>query len=595
MMENSNYIFMDNFYNYHISEGSDNLLTTFIQQLLSQIKHRNYIDLTYFLQHEQTIQKITEFSYDILVALTSVLNLQITNQDKQVVVNCNKVLQTVACYCKPSELFLFLLEQMDMTTSDQCFYSLLTPLKICLFRCQNPVLVFDMCVDNIKKFMHKLSLPMYKEDNDLYDTMLERIMILHIKILHFIEDLFNHFHLLFRYNNIKFKDRTKYFILNLLLSKFGKPLCFANFDRKICHLMYKNILRYLIFVKSDIIYFFRFINYGTLYKYYISLTETSYINNIENNKLECDSVDNLSLCNFYWTIFSKILIVKIPQVYSPYYIAYCCINLSNYLMVYEENKVIIMKAFDVLQYALNIFKEFMIPIEELELPIHNELIKNLTNFIVHDNFIEFKSLAINNLSKYIHAFNNDAKYIIIKKFISLNYHTKIISLIVSIVKDVIVDSLKPEEGQEVTEKNCLFVKNLEVLLSRICICKSDIDISLLKTSDEIIVILNFILFLIIKKKNEKISQKKFLQKSQYNFLKYIKKAVKIQKNEWILQLESLSNCDNKMIYIENKLLFEDAHYMTLYKNINSCNQALNILLLIENILCRIEEVSGVEF
>jgi hypothetical protein len=571
-----------NFYSYLTSNTK--YPTLFNQQLMSCIKRENHIDLIKFLNQPDCINIIKQFSYEVLSSIVSIMHSKNNIQNKNLNSCCKKVLHYLVIYCEPSELILYLIEQMELSNIDDCFFSLLNPLEMCLFKCKNPILVIDMCIDNIKNFLLHLPLP-DDEDKNKTNIMLERIILSYINISKFVDNLLQDLQLLSSNINSHIQTKIKYSILDLMISLFDKPMSFINLNCDNYKLLFQKLIRNISSIQYDIIYFFRLINHGNIRKYCTSSKKTKFCSNSE----EIDTflnLNDLAFCNFYWTVLYEVLDVWIPQIYNPYYIAYNCINISNYLMLYKEEKnITVIKGLDLMYYVLNIIKRFLIPFEDLDLLIHHELIKNLTHYIIYGNSSKIKKYALNNFIKYVNSFSNKAKYSIINKLISLDYHSKIKGFIIGITKNIVSDSLNSKKN---SHQNEMFAgKNLQLIISNICILKNGSNTDLLEISDQIIVILNFILFLIIRDKNNS-GIINFFKKTNYSFLRSVQNAVETQKNQYIFRLDCIIKHKDIIIYNEKRdLFFEEFGLIPFEQKIQIYSQAVNTLLLIENILCRI--------
>ncbi|XP_011496164.1 PREDICTED: uncharacterized protein LOC105360863 [Ceratosolen solmsi marchali] len=104
---------------------------------------------------------------------------------------CEKVLHYLVIYCEPSELMLYLIEQMELSSSDYCFFSLLNVIKISLFRCKNPLLVIDMCIDNGKNLqliISNICILKHGANTDLLEISDQIIVILNFILFLIIRD-----------------------------------------------------------------------------------------------------------------------------------------------------------------------------------------------------------------------------------------------------------------------------------------------------------------------------------------------------------------------------------------------------------------------
>ncbi|KAJ8683642.1 hypothetical protein QAD02_019434 [Eretmocerus hayati] len=562
----------------------------FSEKLTEAINDCNNKKLASLLNHPQSISIIEEFTYETLVSVVSILEACDYKANGWTSKSCDEVLHFLSTHCKPTELLLYLVEQIDICKSDECFYHLLKPLKICLAGCKNPSTVIDMCTDVIKKFLSHLPIP-HDEEGDSHDDQVERIILSYIHISRFYDDLINNFE-----SNDKSNSKMKTIeniLLESLLVMFGNPICHLTLSESNHSLITSKISKNILKIQWDIVYLFQFINHGNFHKYY----SNSCLQNVETGKLKSGeksavlNIDDLCLCNFFWSILNT-KTVNIPSVYNPQYIAYNVINMANYFMTCQGNgKIFVIKALDLISFALNIIDKFQLPVEALELSIHGELFKHLENCILYPDSEKDQKYAMRVFINFTRAFEIKARYLVMKNLIISDHHSKIKSIVVGIFKNSVAETLETLEKNPNNEDSNLMYSNLKMFLLKICFLQDGMKTNLLDISDQILVTLNFILFLALRvEKNVEIP--KILDHSVLAFLTSVRTLISSQRDACKLDMSELekfgSVSKQKRDGGEMTLLLQDPH-LSVEQKIHLCNRAINSLFMMESTLDRINE------
>lgn len=557
------------------------------QKLTTLIEEANCDKLNDFLELRKTIDALKKYPYEILEAVVPYLRLDESPKQHEKRDCCEDVLNWMAVNSNASELLLFMVEHLERLKSEDTYFSLLKPLRICLPRCKNSSLMIDLCFENIHEKL--ISMPSSDDDDDGdKNNALESLILSFRCISNFVNNLYNDLLLQLENETLVMKMKTKYLVVDFLISLFGKPVCYANFTIEKLESIFQKILDNIFALQFDIIYLFRFIKYGSLHKYNLSLGPTISIMNFLNPshvKLLSLTTD-LSLCNFYWTALCKTFNIKVFQVYSPHYIAYNCINAANFFLSENEGKnIMLIKALELVSFALKTLKNCSIPFEALDLPIHNEILRNLANCIIYGP-LKYQKLVLDNFIKYIKIFDIDAKHVVIKNIIHLNYHTKITGLVIGILKDIVNETSKKEDDS----KNKTFLDDhLPILISQVCVLEDGIKTDLVELSDQIVSTLNFILFLLIRERTKNLILN-VLKENDNNFLITMKAALEKQKVEWRTTINDMYKKPDESEKGKIEFSVNGLPEPNKEEQIRLSEKAMNILLVMENILNRIDEL-----
>lgn len=564
----------------------------FNKKLTNFIEEVNCEDLDHFLSRADTINSFEKYPYEILEAVVPYLRLDESSKQYEKRSCCEDILNFMAVKCNASELLLFMVEHLERLKSEDVYFLLLKPLRICLPRCKNSSLMIDICFENIHEKLISMTLPNVEKDDDALKSLISS----YTYISNFVENLYDDLLLQLENESPLMQMKTKYLVIDFLISLFGKPFCYSNLSSDkletviVSGNIIDNICANIFALQFDVIYYFRFIKYGNLHKYHLSSGPTiSFMNfhNPSHDKLFSLTKD-LSLCNFYWIIFCKIHDVKIPQVYNRYYIAYNCINASNFFLSDNEGRnIMLMKALELLSFALKILESDLIPFKALDLPIHNELLRNLANCIIYGP-LKYQKLSLDNFINYIHKFDLDAKYVVIKNIIYLNYHTKITGVVIGVLKDIVS---KISLNEDDSNKEKIFLEDhLKVLVLQICVLQDGINTDLIEISDQIISTLNFILFLLIRKGTKNLILNIIKNNDDNNFLSTMKTALEKQKVQWRATINDVHKKTDKCEDETLKFSVNGIPEPSKEEQIRLSEKAMNTLLVMENILCRIEEL-----
>ncbi|XP_016843630.1 uncharacterized protein LOC107981718 [Nasonia vitripennis] len=535
------FIHKNNLSEHQKTEESQYSCPIFCQQLTNQIQNFNSNDLTYFLNSTKSKNILIKYPYEVLVTIVSILNS--TTESKKTTYHCAKALHLLAICSDPSELILYLIEQMDLIQSHHSFHLLLTALEISLLRSKKILNVIDMVTDIIKKYLMHLPVLNDETESVIYDNTVECVIVSYINISNFIDSLM--MNLIFQSNSVVVQNKIEHLFLDCLVSMFDKPICFTNSNQDHYELIFCKIFKNIFLIKFDIINYFSFFNYNTSCVY----NKFHWLNSGTTNSFL--NISTLSICNFLWIgLYTKT--INIIQVYNPHYVAYISIFISNYFISLKKcTNIVIFKSLDIVDYALNILKNYLIPFEALDLSIHKELIQNLTKIIIHNNSVKIQKNAIKLLIRYIDFFDNKAKFMIIKNLINSKENSKIISIVIIILKNIL-DKILIKSEQKIDGNQYFLNENLEILIYKICFLRNKAEIDLLEMSDELITILNFIIFLIIRSRNFS-GMENYLKYIKYNFLQTIEDILPLEKNIWISKLDNLEKSKNIENYNNDKL------------------------------------------
>ncbi|KAK2585346.1 hypothetical protein KPH14_010026 [Odynerus spinipes] len=505
--------------------------------------------------HEQIIE---ESSWDVIPMVSSYLTKANATDKKTLFECCEVILNIIAEKCDPSETILQFLEQIESLEDDIKFCTMLKPIAISFNRMNDKSRAIEWCISTIQSYIQDLPLPESNkldsnEDKitDEIDINLCRIENLYTSIISFVESLIQELNI----TNMTKQDHVlKDYILGLLIYLLGRPYCYLRENSLLGTKYHIKMLREKIFhqifrLTKDLLYLLNFVDNRLKQENYTTLESDTCKEDVNAKQLKYEILEsqkvvpNLAYANLYFYIITTdFLWVDLPQVYHPHYIFQSCIYFVNCLLQ-TQNTILIAKGLLFMEHLIKRVNKLSIGLNNLELKIYSTLLDTIINVMVYCDSDSERKKALSIFHEYINAFDMEARYFIIVHLYDTCNHSGVLSLVTSLLKTSIIESLGTPQ--------CTYFSgsNLEALLKRACNLPHGSTTDIVEISDEIITTLNLLRFLLIRDQCNEIGIWNIISMLEENYLKPLRQGIDLCRAYWktkVKDLEEEERTKNKL-------------------------------------------------
>nr|XP_018911377.1 PREDICTED: glomulin [Bemisia tabaci] len=427
----------------------------------------------------------------------------------------------IASAANPKEFILILLSQLEEDFDDARFCTLLRPLQSVLFRLPDENgKSFHWCLTSIHDCLTKhLCLPgdFNFEDREKVHPESDEYQMIICKV--YEELIF--FYQTIQYEILKIVDvpKSKKFeqiFVSHLVKILGRPLVQLNFEGESSSSSLKksveNLLNLIFSMSVDVISF-------------VKKTEplTSHKFNSENS----DCIPLLASANFYYLIFCERLgpIEKIPKVYSTSYLRSNIFPLASALILCEDSLI---------RRKGLLLSNFML--EELDSCFFTESVvlehfmRGLTTCITYEKTEDNRKLSFTVFKNYLCQLRPKEKYLVFLNLHTILTNSSIKAYVITCIKDSVIQYYQ----HPLFRGKCLFD-----LVDLYCKLPAGSRTDLMEFANETIASLNFIRFLIIRDRNNKLGSHKYLRKIHEILLDPLAEALKTSRVNWQLKLKEI--------------------------------------------------------
>lgn len=227
-----------------------------------------------------------------------------------------------------------------------------------------------------------------------------------------------------------------------------------------------------------------------------------------------------------------------PKVYNPVYLFEMGLYYVACLLS-EIDEALYTKGLRLATKLMDNLGERQLNNSTLDLDIHKEFVKNLIIMLDKTHIRRNSQMGVDLLQKYIGKFETiNAKYYNIQLFFESTTNNKILSLVVTIYKNIIAEQLnvydklteqmdnEPElPVQPEISMYCQGDKLKFLLINHICAMSKGVETDILQNNDLIMAALNMLLFLAIRDKKNTTKFWDFIGEIEVRFLQVLRKAL----------------------------------------------------------------------
>ncbi|XP_014235954.1 uncharacterized protein LOC106658468 [Trichogramma pretiosum] len=516
------------------------------------------------------IELIKKYPDKFLSLMMSIMRCHELKQNKFWSFEYKKKLKYLVLYCKPSEFIIYLIEQLKMANLFY-FYFIFDPLEISISTCQNHKIKIDLAIILVQNAFQFLPVKCDVNNSRYCGNICDYIILTGINVLSFLNNLTFIYFDFDEHNKIPLNYKN--IIVLIVIFVFGKLMIHIKANRIYYNEIFKQVFRIINKFYKNLVHIFKIFNYQKCaFSSLVHSQKFSYLyEDFNSNEV------NLCVMNFFW--FTSLSIdIDIPCVYSPVYIIYKYMQLSIKFIDMSQDITTLTKALDLIDYVLN-KNEVQIPHEFLDLSIHDNLTVNLSKLMSNCKVPGILKYTLKILKKYVNSFEITDRFKIIKRCLKFDYESKFRTFIITLLKDNIAQVLSNHKTIYLNSSYNILQIYLPILLPLICDKNISIKINIFDNPDFTLTILNFILFIAIKRKV--FNKSVYIDNNTVEFLNLIDSIIKGNKHNIQNEIDILKNESNS-VGVEKQILQMENKQKLLHHY-----QCLNFCLLVEDVLIRI--------
>uniref|UniRef100_A0A1Y1M5I9 Glomulin n=1 Tax=Photinus pyralis TaxID=7054 RepID=A0A1Y1M5I9_PHOPY len=451
---------------------------------------------------------------DIFPIIVSQLN-NCVKVDNLQVFQCSEVaLKTIAELYDPEDILLLIIEDIKSAVDDTAFLTLTFVLLILLRRLPKKRLCsLGWGLNAVSYYYSNVTVL-----DDCLKSDVDRITSLCSALCSFYKGVVD---------NLSTSYEETFITLKFAMQLLGKPLAFLDFASECAARQVSGEVVALLFeIDCDI---FSLLHLDPLY--------------------DIGEIDILALATlFYLVLAERIMLDKMPQVYSNVYMFQQSVHLITHLLKYEE--FTLLHGLSLLQSVVNRLVGCILSSYLLDSKYHSEFCKALTDVIVYNQDKCIRQRALKLYRRYIFLFDSRGRYLLMYNLMKILHHSGIIGYTITQCKDMVAETLNK------TELSPYFSGyNLICLLRQFCFLQNYEEAHLLDKSEQILAFLNLLRFLAIRDKENVTGIYNYFKLLHEQFLDPLKKGVTLSRELQKVKIQHPSIMDPEVaVTVEGKHL-----------------------------------------
>ncbi|NWW42988.1 GLMN protein, partial [Pedionomus torquatus] len=551
------------------------------------LEHGYAAQLLEVIQNEKNKVIIKNMGWNLISPLVRCILMYKQEDDKRE--HCLKILDQLAQLCNPKELFLGLLEQIELTSGEQVCQTvmlLLQPLQTVLLKLQNKK-AYSVGL-SLAMIMNQLTpLPVPYTKQQIQEDKLGLCQCCNAVVdfaKPFANEVVKNMEKSSEYNDTELKEE----LLKFCMKSLKYPLLTAQLEQ--LEGIEKHPFRHFAAEIIDILWNIREL-IPLLFLHHKG--QSPHWENEEFADIERKNSAESLACLSYLVFVQHFGIDCFPVVFSPSYLLQCNMRHIEVLLKRTEESM--------LSKGLDLFESCLLRMEDNSL-LHRYL--ELRDFInVPQVLVKVMTLcpiehlrkkSLNILQLFIDKFEAEGKYTLFRCLLKTSNHAGVEGYIIKNIKDQIHLSLTKACDIWFTGHHLISLLDLVLLLPE------GAETDLLQNSDRIMASLNLLRYLVIKdgESDNQTGVWTMLDKIEQNFLKPLHVGLNMSKAHYEAEIknkkENRREAQNSNTICSLTVSGEKMPAMTTEMQLQVLHSALFTFDLIESVLARVEELIEVK-
>jgi len=288
-----------------------------------------------------------------------------------------------------------------------------------------------------------------------------------------------------------------------------------------------------------------------------------------------------------------------PMAYFPAYLFHAQLPIINALLHEKlQNYTVIHKG---LSLAFKLISGLNHPLES-DIATHeayDTFVKKLIQLIIFSDSKPIRQFGLKVLTNFFLAFDPRGKYMFLQRIWVTVDHSGLRGYMIGHLKDCVISALKSSEPENEEMRSYFMGDKLLAILSQVCRLGDGPTTDLMKTSDDVIAVLNLVRFMLIRDGGQ--NESKFLdgmKRIEADFLKPLRTGLDYSKahyeqrvkqlNDPAYRKSNVSKSDMEVaLVVEGKEVLPDD--LPVEQQIMSIHSALAVFDVMESLLARVNE------
>lgn len=501
----------------------ENTYNDFVKNIQESLKQGNIEYALEAFRDTKNSSEIQHNSWDLIPVICVFLTANHKEQNLELFKCCEQLINIVADKSNPEEALLQFIEEIEESTDDTKFLSLLTPVQKTIFRIpKKRVNSLAWCLNAIQTYLNKCEAPedvtLVGKEKLLLDNNedTQRILKLYSELLVFYEKFINGLEI----EPGDVKERSKV-ICKFLVQLLGKPLVYLDMEvfngiKSKARLIAENLIAKIFKVITDP----------------FSLIEMRF--DLEKSALI--QPNTLGIAVLFYLVYSQYIFIEVvPKVYCPIYVFQNCLHLVTSLLEVNHQMCIekgLALAFALMQRIKFIKLSYLL----LDSEDHYKFCMALTKTIIYNQVDILRKSALNIYQIYLNLFEIRGFYLLIYNLVATLNHSGIIGYTITQYKDQLAQEfLKNEQTMSEYFKGPKLLK----LLKRCCYLHKKEESDLIELSDQIMATLNLLRYLALRDKNNITQIWNYFDLLDDIYFKPLRKGIDLSRAHYELKIKEL--------------------------------------------------------
>lgn len=455
---------------------------------------------------------------------------------------CEQLLAIVLDKCSPEEALLEFIERIDLAKNDAQFGLILPILQKLLKQLASKRgRSLEWCLNSISVYIENIPITEHKLEGDEHklmdsDTNMRRVIRVYALLPSFyglfIDELFI---------TEKINHQAKQIIAAFLINLLGKPLIYIDMDPKSnekseARLICQQIVQDIIKLENNLLKFLHHLEICSKETQKTKVSNESELAPYDHR----EKINVTTLSGLFYVVYSghfDIPDTAIPQVYSTEYVVQTVmlavihfLNNTEYgplMKALATCKVLTTRLADNTSHKI------------LSASVHCNLIKSLMNVAIYSNYQSVRLNALNSIGSYIKKFDYKGKVMLIKYLIHGANHSGMIGYAITQFKDALHESYN-----EPVINECFTGTQLLNIIRLISNLPHGIESDLMELADQIISVLNFLTYIVLKDKDNITGIKDHFSTIETEYLETLRSALKMSRAHYQAKLMEIQEGKN---------------------------------------------------
>ncbi|CAH2005573.1 unnamed protein product [Acanthoscelides obtectus] len=557
------------------AEPSD--FVTSVRQLLN---HGDIDRVLTVFSDEKNKTEIVDVSWELLPILTQYLTSDYGKNSEKLFKGCEELLQVVADTANPEETVLQFIEELEESTDDIQFLTLLKSIPKVLCRIsQKRTNSVGWCYNSIHSYLQQCEVPeccgLVGREKLLLDSdeKVQRILFLYSEILQIYDEFFERITPSTTEESNEHDYITKKFLVDLL----GMPLVYLDVE------IFNNVKSKARLIAENIVGKIFNIIYDPM-----TLTVRKCVDTID------DPVDaNVeAVASLFYLIFSEeVYLQQVPKVYDPDFFFYNTLHLSVALLEFDH-QIVVEKGIKFSISLLQHIEHRETPYTLLDSQYPKRFLLALSNIIVYNKLDILRIAALDIYKKFITSFDPKGKYLVIYNLVDHLNHSGLKGFTITLYKEELAVQLRLNNNMSCYFQN----KYLFSILSKVCYLHKKEESDLVEISDQIIAALNLLRYLLLADKENTSLYMCYIDDIKLMFLDPLRKGIDLSRAHYQLKVKEIQE---DMVTSDKSKPSSDINIMVGGKNLglmpkteklDVLNMSMTVFDVMDSLLSRVEEI-----